>query len=45
MYRYRLLGDPSGTVHETTSVWLMGTIPQEFHEKMPDNAVFVSTDA
>ncbi|MEU5547273.1 hypothetical protein AB0G85_33675 [Streptomyces sioyaensis] len=37
---YVLLDDPTGTVHVTRRLWLMGTIPDAFRDRMPDNAVF-----
>ncbi|WP_328973442.1 hypothetical protein [Streptomyces sp. NBC_00239] len=37
---YVLLDDPHGTVHATHRVWLMGTIPGAFRDRMPDNAAF-----
>lgn len=38
--RYVLLDDPTGTVHVTRRLWLMGTIPDAFRDRMSDNAVF-----
>ncbi|MGX5186245.1 hypothetical protein ACWKT5_26575 [Streptomyces avermitilis] len=38
--RYILLDDPAGTVHTTHLLWLMGTIPEAFRDRMPDNAAF-----
>ncbi|WP_158071140.1 hypothetical protein [Streptomyces sp. CB03234] len=39
---YVLLNDPTGAVHATHRLWLMGTIPESFRDRMPDNAVFVT---
>ncbi|MFI0742768.1 hypothetical protein ACH4PU_32505 [Streptomyces sp. NPDC021100] len=38
---YTYLDDPTGTVHTTREIWLMGTIPDLYRERMPDNAAFV----
>ncbi|MCH0566937.1 hypothetical protein [Streptomyces sp. MUM 2J] len=42
-HRYFLLNDPTGTVHVTRRLWLMGTIPEAFRDRMPDNAAFAPT--
>lgn len=39
-WHYILLNDPQGTVHATHRFWLMGTIPDAFADRMPDNATF-----
>lgn len=39
--RWRWLDEPEGTVHETDSLWYQGRIPEEWRDRLPDNAVFL----
>ncbi|MFE4263312.1 hypothetical protein [Streptomyces sp. NPDC056883] len=39
VHHYALLDDPA-TVHSTERLWLMGSIPDAFRGRLPDNAVF-----
>jgi len=39
--RWRWLDDPEGKVYETNSMWFQGRIPEEFRDRLPDNAVWV----
>ncbi|MEU1311034.1 hypothetical protein ABZ419_19390 [Streptomyces cinnamoneus] len=41
LHHYVLLDNPTGVVHRTRGIWLMGTIPAPYRERMPDNAIFV----
>lgn len=41
VFRWRWLDDPSGKTYETNSMWFQGRIPDEFQDRLPDNAEWV----
>lgn len=40
LFKYKILA--TGEVGETNNLWHQGTIPDNFKERLPDNAVFIT---